>query len=189
MSSATLFASSVLIHRLQLLNSLLAVTETHDHPEDVVTHGSLQVRHDKLRNRMATLRGCVRRVAAHDREGKPGHWQPTMTHDDTLSPQCLMTHLSEMMLPYTLMGLSARSVHTKIVLVRVLSWIPDSGKSGMVCTMGMGVDPRSESPANRGWGWEWTPDPRRAGDRGSIPDPRQIGDRDGDGDRGFRVTA
>jgi hypothetical protein len=36
--------------------------------------GSLQVRHDKLRNRMATLRGCVRRVAAHwqDREGKPG---------------------------------------------------------------------------------------------------------------------
>ena len=41
--------------------------------------------------------------------------------------------------------------------------------------------------ANRGWGWEWTPDPRRAGDRGSIPDPRQIGDGDGDGDRGFRA--
>jgi hypothetical protein len=41
------------IHRLQLLNSLLAVTETHDHLEDVVTHGSLQVRHDKLRSRMA----------------------------------------------------------------------------------------------------------------------------------------
>ena len=62
------------VDRLQLLNSLLAVTETDNHLEDVVTHwhGSLQVRHDKLRNRMATLRGCVRRVAAHDREGKPG---------------------------------------------------------------------------------------------------------------------
>ncbi len=63
----------------------------------------------------------------------------------------------------------------------VLSWIPDSGKSGM----GMGVDLRS--PANRGWGWGRTPDPRRAGDRGSIPDPRRIGDGDGDGDRGFRA--
>jgi hypothetical protein len=31
----------------------------------------------------------------------------------------------------------------------VLSWIPDSGESGM----GMGLDPRS--PANRGWGWGW----------------------------------
>ncbi len=40
------------IPRLQVLNSLLAVTETHDHLEDVVTHGSLQVRHDKLRNRI-----------------------------------------------------------------------------------------------------------------------------------------
>ncbi len=54
----------------------------------------------------------------------------------------------------------------------VLSWIPDSGKSGM----GMGMDPRS--PANRGWGWGWTPDPRR-----------QIGDGDGDWDRGFRALA
>ena len=50
------------------VSSLLAVTETHDHLEDVFTHGSLQVRHDRLRNRMATIRGCVRRVAAaHDR--------------------------------------------------------------------------------------------------------------------------
>ena len=57
------------VDRLQLLNSLLAVTETHDHLEDVVTHGSLQVRHDKLRNRMATLRGCVRRVASSDIAG------------------------------------------------------------------------------------------------------------------------
>ena len=72
----------VRVDRLQLLNSLLAVTETDSHLEDVrvVTHGSLQVRHDKLRtqagNRMATLRGCVRRVAAQDTgrlgEGKPG---------------------------------------------------------------------------------------------------------------------
>ncbi len=42
MSSATLFVSSLplRIHRLQLLNSLLAVTEpqTHDHLEDVATH-------------------------------------------------------------------------------------------------------------------------------------------------------
>jgi hypothetical protein len=51
----------------------------------------------------------------------------------------------------------------------VLSWIPDSGKSGM----GMGMDPRS--PANRGWGWGWTPDPRQIGDGmgmglgGSVP--------------------
>ncbi len=28
--------------------------------------------YDKLRNRTATLRGCVRRVAAQDREGTPG---------------------------------------------------------------------------------------------------------------------
>ena len=68
----------------------------------------------------------------------------------------------------------------------VLSWIPHSGKSGM----GMGVDPRSPAnPTGMGRGWEWTPDPRRAGDRGSIPDPRQIGDGDGDGDRGFRALS
>ena len=63
----------------------------------------------------------------------------------------------------------------------VLSWIPDSGKSGMA----VGMDPRS--PANRGWRWGWTPDPRQIGDGTAIPDPRQIGDGGGDGDRGFRA--
>ena len=47
---------------------------------------------------------------------------------------------------------------------------------------GDGDDPRS--PAHRGWGWRWTPDPRQIGDGTPIPDPRQIGDGDGDGDRG-----
>ena len=58
----------------------------------------------------------------------------------------------------------------------------DSGKSGMA----VGMDPRS--PANRGWRWGWTPDPRQIGDGTAIPDPRQIGDGGGDGDRGFRAT-
>jgi hypothetical protein len=49
------------------------------------------------------------------------------------------------------------------------------------------MDPRS--PANRGWRWGWTTDPRQIGDGTPIPDPRQIwdGDGDGDGDRGFRA--
>ena len=49
----------------------------------------------------------------------------------------------------------------------VLSWIPDSGKSGMA----VGMDPRS--PANRGWRWGWTPDPRQimiGSGMGMIPD-------------------
>jgi hypothetical protein len=59
-SSSAFFrvASSLRVDRLQLLNSLLAVTvtETDNHLEDVtvttvvrVTHDGLQVRHDKLR--------------------------------------------------------------------------------------------------------------------------------------------
>ena len=67
----------------------------------------------------------------------------------------------------------------------VLSWIPDSDKSGMA----VGMDPRP--PVNRGWRWGWTPDlhtdPRQIGDGAAIPDPRQIGDGGGDGDRGFRA--
>jgi hypothetical protein len=51
--------------------------------------------------------------------------------------------------------------------------------------MAVGMDPRS--PANRGWRWGWTPDPRQIGDGTAIPDPRQIGDGGGDGDRGFRA--
>ncbi len=54
----------------------------------------------------------------------------------------------EMMLSYTLMGLSARSALGSYLLgsiAMILSWIPDSGKSGMA----VGMDPRS--PANRGW--------------------------------------
>ena len=52
----------------------------------------------------------------------------------------------------------------------VLSWIPDSGKSGM---------------AAHGWGW--TPDPRQIGGGTPTPDPRQIGGGGGGGDRGFRA--
>jgi hypothetical protein len=56
----------------------------------------------RLRNRMAALRGCVRRVAAaaQDREGKPG--QATMF----CPPQCLIGHERASLMP---VGLSARS--------------------------------------------------------------------------------
>jgi hypothetical protein len=36
--------------------------------------------YDQLRNRMATLRGCVRSLAAQDREGKPGQEPLCNTH-------------------------------------------------------------------------------------------------------------
>jgi hypothetical protein len=66
MSSSAFSERLVRVDRPQLLNNLLAVTETDKHLVDAVTHGSLQVRlghdSDKLRNRMATLRGCVRRA-------------------------------------------------------------------------------------------------------------------------------
>ena len=76
----------------------------------VTRHGSLQVRHDKLRNRMVprwvTLRGCVRRVrpvAAQNREGKPG--QATI-----FCPPAVPNSLNDRMImmlseSYTLMGL------------------------------------------------------------------------------------
>ena len=67
----------------------------------------------------------------------------------------------------------------------VLSWIPDSGKSGTR------------------WRWGWTPDPRQIGDGGGdgppipgksgmvppspIPGKSGMGIGGGDGDRGFRA--